>query len=55
MTPLMLAANCGQLEVVRDLLALGANRLLTLPNGNTATTIAAKKRHPDIVRMLVLS
>ena len=40
-TPLMRAAKSGDIELVRVLLAAGADPMLTLPNGTTALMLAA--------------
>ena len=40
-TPLMRAAKSGDIELVRVLLAAGADAMLTLPNGTTALMLAA--------------
>lgn len=52
-TPLMRAAMAGQEELVRILLAAGASKDLTSPNGNTAVKLAQKRGYEMIARLLL--
>lgn len=51
-TPLMSAAYSGNIEIIKFLLKLGANKSLQDKSGHTALDFAIKKNHPDIVTML---
>ncbi|HNN01894.1 MAG TPA: ankyrin repeat domain-containing protein, partial [Turneriella sp.] len=49
---LMLACVGGHSEIVRALLAAGANARYQSPNGETPVSLAARGRHDDIIAML---
>ena len=51
-TALMYAAAEGHLEVVRILLAGGANRDLRDMDGDVARDFAVRSRHPEVARLL---
>ncbi|XP_066587456.1 G patch domain and ankyrin repeat-containing protein 1 homolog [Prorops nasuta] len=51
-TPLMSAAYCGQIEIVKYLLSLGANIIAKEKSGLTAARLALKKNHFNIVALL---
>ncbi|XP_067212101.1 G patch domain and ankyrin repeat-containing protein 1 homolog isoform X1 [Linepithema humile] len=51
-TPLMSAAYCGHLEIVRFLLNLGANKKTRDRSGLTAAQLALKKNYLSIVALL---
>ena len=50
-TPLISAAHCGHLEMVRFLLDRGADRH-ALANGKTAEEIAREQKHPEVANFL---
>lgn len=52
-TPLMIAAEKGHLEVVRYLVAAGADMGKEAPSGTTAILLAALAGHPEVLRFLV--
>ncbi|XP_015604536.1 G patch domain and ankyrin repeat-containing protein 1 homolog [Cephus cinctus] len=51
-TPLMCAAYCGHLEIIKLLLKLGANRKAREKSGLTAAQLALKKNYLNIVALL---
>ena len=51
-TALMVAARYGHLEVVKVLLAKGADVNAKDNAGNTALMVAAKYGHPEVVKIL---
>jgi ankyrin repeat protein len=51
-TPLFIACQNGHLEVVRELLARGANPRLVTNSGATAHSVATHKGHAAIVQLL---
>jgi len=52
MTPLMLAASDGSLEIVDALLAAGADPAATLRNGGSALKLAQESGHADVAARL---
>lgn len=53
MTPLMAAASTGNLDIIRLLLAKGADTSITNNLGETAAAIAVRSNHPQAVDMLM--
>lgn len=53
-TPLFLAAELGDLEIVRLLLEAGAARDQARRDGKTPALIAAQRGHVDVARLLAL-
>jgi ankyrin repeat protein len=53
MTPLLYAARDGRLDLVRDLLAAGAEIDAVEANGITPLLIAITNNHPDVARLLI--
>jgi ankyrin repeat protein len=52
-TPLMTAANSGDVEIIKLLLNAGARLEQTNNNGDTALMEAAKRAVPDVVKLLI--
>jgi len=52
-TPLMRAAMQNKEELVRILIAAGASKTATTPNGNTAADLAQKRGHTAIAQLLL--
>jgi ankyrin repeat protein len=52
-TPLMTAANLGQIEIIKLLLSRGAQLEQTNNHGDTALMEAAKRNVPDSVKLLI--
>jgi len=50
---LVVAGRCGKLEIVRGLLAHGADMFAEVPGGGDALWIAAAKGHDEIVQLLL--
>lgn len=51
-TPLMCAANAGQVEVVKRLLARGADPTVADEHGRTAASLAAEEGHPEVAGLV---
>jgi ankyrin repeat protein len=51
-TPLIAASAMGRLEVVRELLARGANPGLAANNGDTALSCATARGHAAVAQLL---
>jgi len=53
MTALMLSAQNGYVEAIRELISAGADVNQLSPGGSTALMLAGQKGHPDAIKALI--